>query len=76
MASQKNRIALTMAARHGHKGTVELLLDRGADIEVKDRVSRARQRLSCRTACGRHGRAVDRGVDGGSVMACWMPLGH
>ena len=39
MASQGGRMALILAAGRGHKDTVELLLDRGADLEAKDEVS-------------------------------------
>ncbi|KAA0153563.1 hypothetical protein FNF29_02952 [Cafeteria roenbergensis] len=36
-AAEYGSTALVLAAERGHKDTVELLLDRGADIEVKDR---------------------------------------
>ncbi len=42
MTSQRGRTALIMAAWCGREDMVELLLDRGADMEAKDRVSRAR----------------------------------
>ena len=42
MTSQRGRTALILAAWRGDKDTVELLLDRGADLEAKDRVGRAR----------------------------------
>ena len=42
MASQGGRMALILAAGRGHKDTVELLLDRGVDLETKTGVSRAR----------------------------------
>ena len=35
-------MALILAAGRGHKDTVELLLDRGVDLETKTGVSRAR----------------------------------
>ena len=38
---QTGATALVLAASGGHKDTVELLLDRGADLEAKDRVSAA-----------------------------------
>ena len=38
-ASQDGATALLLAAFGGHKGTAELLLDRGADLEAKDSVS-------------------------------------
>ncbi len=40
-ASQDGSTALHGAVRGGHKDTVELLLDRGANLEAKDRVSAA-----------------------------------
>ena len=42
-ASQDGSTALILAAWHGHKDMVELLLDRGADLEAKTRVSQMRQ---------------------------------
>ena len=36
--SQDGATSLVVAASGGHKDTVELLLDRGADLEAKDRV--------------------------------------
>ena len=57
-------MALIMAAGRGHKDTVELLLDRGADPEAKTTVKSQRSlslRLSRNTrditliACGVHG---------------------
>ena len=39
--SQYGSMALVSAARYGHKDMVELLLDRGANLEAKDRVSAA-----------------------------------
>ena len=42
VTSQRGRTALIMAAWCGRKDMVELLLDRGADMEAKDRVSQAR----------------------------------
>ncbi len=41
VVSQFDGTALVQAARGGHKDTVELLLDRGANLEAKDRVSAA-----------------------------------
>ena len=38
-ASQNGASALMVAAFGGHKDTVELLLDRGADLEAKNGVS-------------------------------------
>ena len=64
---------MMMAAEGGHKDTVELMLDRGADLEAKDGVSRAMLR-SGRTSRGRHGRSVDRD-ERAIVMACWVLLG-
>ncbi len=40
-ASQNGATALVRAASGGHTETVELLLDRGADLEVKGRVRAA-----------------------------------
>ncbi len=37
--SQHGATALAVAASGGHKDTVELLLDRGADLEAKNGVS-------------------------------------
>ena len=43
----------------GHSDTVGLLLDRGADMEAKNKVRLGRMLPPERTACGCHGRAVD-----------------
>ena len=37
--SQGGEAAITAAARQGHVDMVRLLLDRGADVEARDRVS-------------------------------------
>ncbi len=42
MASQDGFTALIAAAWEGHRDTVEVLLDGGADLEAKAVVSRAR----------------------------------
>ena len=39
--SQSGAVVFLLAARGGHKDTVELLLDRGADLETKPEVSAA-----------------------------------
>ena len=41
VGSQDGSTALVLAAWSGHKDTVELLLDRGADLEAKNGVSAA-----------------------------------
>ena len=56
-ASQYGATALVAAARRGHKDTVELLVDRGADLEAKDRVSAAAVCCCATGHAGRHGRA-------------------
>ena len=58
LASQDGFTALIKAAQGGHPDTVEVLLDRGADLEVKSWVSRARLLPPVRTERGRHGRAA------------------
>ncbi len=59
--SQDDDTALVRAAAGGHTDTVELLLDRGADLEAKDHVGAA-------TVCVlRHGTAA--GVAGGPGAA-------
>ncbi len=63
MASQDGYTVLVKAAQGGHKDTVELLLDRGADLEAKGRVSAA---TVCCCATGRAGRL---GRAGGRVGA-------
>ena len=45
LASQDGRTALVKAAWSGDKDTAELLLDRGADLGAKDRVSQLRWRF-------------------------------
>ena len=52
VTSQYGATALVAAARRGHKAMAELLLDRGADLEAKDRVSPA---CVCCCATGRGG---------------------
>ena len=71
VASQGGSTALVMASWSGHKDTVELLLDRGADLRVRTWVSRARPLPTGWTARGRHGREEDRVGDGGGFMECW-----
>ena len=63
-ASQNEATALVRAASGGHVDTVELLLDRGADLEAKDKVITAAV-CCCATGCaGRHRRAcVGDGAD-------------
>ncbi len=59
VASQYGATALVWAASGGYKDTVELLLDRGADLEAKDSVSAA---AMCGGATGRarrHGRVAE-----------------
>ena len=59
----------------GHKDTVELLLDRGADLEAKDWVSAAAMSCFCAAdRAGRHGRAGQAAamvVTGGRVVLLW-----
>ena len=45
--SQNGSTALHEAAERGYKDTVELLLDRGADLEAKDEVIEATVWLLC-----------------------------
>ena len=55
---QYGATVLVLAASAGHTDTVELLLDRGADLEAKSRVSAAAASCFCATdRAGRHGRA-------------------
>ena len=68
MTSQDRRTALELASSGGRKDMVELLLDRGADLEAKDNVSAA---TACSSATGRagpHGRAWGRGDDDGASV--------
>ncbi len=51
--TQAGGTALFRATYHGHKDMVELLLDRGADLEAKDRVSAAAV-CCCATGLARH----------------------
>ena len=60
--SQYGDTALVRAAYDGHKDTVELLLDRGAKLEAKGRVSAAAVWCCATGRARRHGRA--RGDDG------------
>ena len=55
--SQYGTTALVAAAERGHKDTVELLLDRGANLEAKDRVSAAAVCCCATGRAGRHGRS-------------------
>ena len=50
--SQDGATALVRAASRGHKDTVELLLDRGADLEAEDEVKSA---AVCLLRDGPHG---------------------
>ena len=62
--SQDGTSALVLAASGGHNVMVELLLDRGADLEAKDRVSAAAVCCFATGHAGCHGRVPRRG-DGG-----------
>ncbi len=64
--SQYEIAALVAAARRGHKDTVVLLLDRGADLESKDCVSAACVCCCATGRAGRHGQVRGRG-DGGDA---------
>ena len=57
MTSQDGATALVLMAKAGHKDTVELLVDRGAHLEARDRVSAAAACSSATGRAGRHGRA-------------------
>ena len=70
-ASQDGSTALVTAAWRGHKDTVELLLDRDADLEAKDRVSAA---VVCCCATGRAGRQGRMGGAAMAVMRCGVVL--
>ena len=60
MALQYGNTALSNAVRGDHKDTVQLLLDRGADVDGKDRVSRAgRMPFGGWAARGWSGQSVD-----------------
>ena len=52
--SQYGEALIILAAQRGHRDMVELLLDRGADLEAKDNVSAATVR-DARRDPGRHG---------------------
>ena len=75
VTSLRGATALVDAALCGHKATVEVQVDRGADPDSKDEVSQARLLPSARTERGRHGHAVHRGGARCGVMACWVPVG-
>ena len=72
--SQSGGTALVAAARGGHAGVVELLLDRGADLEAKHEVSAVavcfcaqRRAERCRWA---RGNGDDDGSGRGAPVAC------
>ncbi len=68
---QDGDTALIDAAGGRHRETVELLLERGADVEAKDRVSSARTmslRWWTERACSE--RVVDYDGDQGCINAC------
>ncbi len=48
-SSQDGATALVWAAARGHKDIIELLLDRGADLEAQDSVSAVMVCLCCMT---------------------------
>ncbi len=56
-ALQDGSTALVWAAERGHTDLVELLLDRGADLEAKGRVSAVNTCLCCATGPRRASRA-------------------
>ena len=49
---QFNLTPLMMAARWGHSSVVELLLSKGADPNLRDKVSHLILRLCCGEVCG------------------------
>ena len=65
--SQAGGTALVRAASRGHKDTVELLLDRGADLQAKDRVSAAAVCCFATDRAGCHGRVRGCGDDGDAL---------
>ena len=67
---QYGNMALLEAAAGGHRDIVELLLDRGADVQAKDCVSSARRvPFRKRTARGHSERAANRNGSQGCEMA-------
>ncbi len=71
--SQYGITALVLAASRGHTATVELLVDRGADLEAKDGVG-AEALCCCATGrTGRHGRAgrSAMAMTRGGVVLLW-----
>ena len=74
MAPQDGNTALMKAAAGGHRDTVELLLDRGADVQAKDEVSSARMMpLRGRVARRQSRRAANRDGSQGCDMAGSKP---
>ena len=71
--SQGGATALALAADHGYKDTVELLLDRGANLEAKDRVSAAAMCCCVMGRAGRHWRGGGR-RDGDDASGCRAPV--
>ena len=55
MASQDGSTALMVAAMRGHSDTVGLLLDRGADMEAKNKVRLGRMLLRHAWHCSHEG---------------------
>ena len=76
MSAQTGNTALTNAARGGHRDTVELLLDWGADVQAKAEVNSAtRMPLRGRVARWQSRRAANRDGSQGCDMAGSKPPG-
>ncbi len=75
--SQEGATALVLAASRGRKDMVELLVDRGADLEAKDEVSAGAMGYCATLRAGRHGRSCGAvmGMSCRGVVLLWRAVG-
>ena len=74
-APQDGATALALAASQAHTDTVELLLDRGADLEAKHEVSEAAVNIAAQQAAPGIAGGPGRGI-GDYALRCRVPVAY